>query len=157
MTSKIRIKLGEVEVEYEGSEEFLKKELPDLLSSISKLYQESTTSGGPSKGAKKPKQGNIAVGTTGTVASKIKAKSGSDLAIAAAAKLMLGDEKSSFSRDQLLTEMKSATTYYKKSYSNNFTKILSGLVKNDKLIETASNTYALTASAKTDLETTLAA
>ncbi len=31
---KIRIKLGQVEVEYEGSESFLKQELPDLIKTI---------------------------------------------------------------------------------------------------------------------------
>jgi hypothetical protein len=35
MTSKIRIKLGAIEVEYEGSEQFLKEELPQLLTAVS--------------------------------------------------------------------------------------------------------------------------
>ena len=41
MTSKIRIKLGAIEVEYEGSEQFLKEELPQLLTAVSELYAKS--------------------------------------------------------------------------------------------------------------------
>lgn len=41
MTSKIRIKMGPIEVEYEGSENFLKEELPELLGTVSNLYKES--------------------------------------------------------------------------------------------------------------------
>lgn len=44
-TSKIRIKLGAIEVEYEGSESFLKEELLALLSAVSDLYQRSNPSG----------------------------------------------------------------------------------------------------------------
>jgi len=40
-TSKIKIKLGAIEVEYEGSESFLKEELPQLLSAVSDLYAKS--------------------------------------------------------------------------------------------------------------------
>ena len=41
MNSKIRIKLGPIEVEYEGSEAFLKEELPQLLTAVSDLYSKS--------------------------------------------------------------------------------------------------------------------
>lgn len=50
MTSKIRIKLGPVEVEYEGNEAFLKDELPDLLSAVARLHKES----GQADGAEPP-------------------------------------------------------------------------------------------------------
>ena len=40
-TAKMRIKMGPIEIEYEGSEDFLKQELTDLLSAVSKLYQDS--------------------------------------------------------------------------------------------------------------------
>ena len=41
MTSKIRIKLGPIEVEYEGTESFLKEELPQLLEAVANLYKQS--------------------------------------------------------------------------------------------------------------------
>jgi hypothetical protein len=159
MNSKIKIKLGPIEVEYEGSEEFLKKELPELLTAISRLYQETgVVLNETPVVAPTPTEKNIAplVGTTGTIAAKLKASSGSDLALAASAKMMLGDSFPSFTRDQLLREMKTATSYYRKSYSNNLTKILNQLVKSGKLVETASNTYALGANTKNELEAQLA-
>ena len=39
MESKIRVKMGEVEVEYEGAQEFLKTELPSILDAVFKLYE----------------------------------------------------------------------------------------------------------------------
>src|SRR5690348_16260150 len=97
MSSKIKIKVGPVEVEYEGSEEFLKNELAELLSSISKLYRESGASSQPPT----PPAGNGigSIGTTGAIAVKLQASSGSDLALAAAARLYLGHQKASFTRD----------------------------------------------------------
>jgi hypothetical protein len=156
MTSKIKIKLGLVEVEYEGSEEFLKKELPDLLSAISKLYKES---GIPASGQQPTDQlvsvGSTLGGTTGTIAAKLKVSSGSDLAVAAAARLTLGLGQGSFTRDQLLTEMKSASSYCKKNYISNLSNTLNGLVKSAKFVETAKDTYALSAKTKSDLENRL--
>ena len=37
MVSKIRMRTGRIEIDFEGSEEFLKKELPKLISSVSRL------------------------------------------------------------------------------------------------------------------------
>jgi hypothetical protein len=53
--SKIRIKLGDIEVEYEGAESFLKDELPALLNAVSKLHHESGgTAVKPKEKASKP-------------------------------------------------------------------------------------------------------
>ena len=38
MNTKLRIKMGAVEVEYEGSDDFLKKELPGLLKAVLALH-----------------------------------------------------------------------------------------------------------------------
>ncbi len=157
MTSKIKIKLGPVEVEYEGSEEFLKKELPDLLYAISKLYKESGIPGfGPESEEQSGTRGGKVVGTTGTIAAKLSVKSGTDLAIAAATRLILGMGRASFTRDQLLTEMKTASSYYKKNYSNNLSKILNQLVKSEKFVETAKDTYSLSAKSKSAQESSFA-
>lgn len=162
MASKIKIKLGPVEVEYEGSEEFLKEELFELLTAVSRLYKDSgiVDLPAPSAIATQPVSRGVPVvnpiGTIGNIAAKLQIKSGSELVIAAAAKLIIGEGKGSFTRDELLTEMKRATSYYKKTYSNNLTKYLSNLVKTQKLIETAKNTYSLKASTKEELERCLA-
>ena len=45
MTTKIRIKIGEVEVEYEGAEEFLDKKLLELIGQITKLAERAPALG----------------------------------------------------------------------------------------------------------------
>jgi hypothetical protein len=156
MTIKIKIKLGPVEVEYEGSEEFLKKELPDLLSAISKLYKES---GLPSSGQPPIGQlgtgGTTLAGTTATIAAKLNVSSGPDLAVAAAARMTLGLGQGSFTRDQLLIEMKSASSYCKKNYISNLSNTLNGLVKSGKFVETAKDNYALSPNTKSEMESRL--
>lgn len=39
MSSKLRIKIGDVEIDYEGTEEFLKQELPQLLKTAMELHK----------------------------------------------------------------------------------------------------------------------
>lgn len=153
--SKIRIKMGPIELEYEGSEGFLKEELPDLLSAVSKLY---TDTGGTLKlpnaanstTTSQSPPANLQL-TTGTIASRIKCKSGPDLIRAAAGRLYLGIGQVSFTRQQILDQMQDAPTYYKATYSNNLTKYLSNLVKGGKLNEVSKDTYSLTPDALTEL------
>ncbi len=159
-TSKIRIKMGQIEVECEGSEQFLKKELPDLLESVTRLYEQSgggiAADGGNGGGTNNSSgaTGKI-VGTTATLAGKLGAKTAKDLIIAAAAQLTLVGGKAEFSRQELLTSVKSASGYYKESYSKNFTNYLNVRVKAGQLVEPRSGHYALSAKEKKELETTL--
>jgi len=102
-------------------------------------------------------KGGVASLTTGSIAATLGVKSGSDLLTAAAAHLALVKKTEPFTRQQLLTEMQSATSYYKSSYSPNLTKyIKTALQKGGPLSETAKNSYALTAAARADLEKKLA-
>lgn len=162
MSSKLRIRIGEVEIEYEGTEEFLTQDLPRLLKTAMELRQLSagSISGGTGKtGATGGSAGasKLASLTTGSIAAKLGAKSGSDLLKAAAAHLALVKNEQAFSRQQLLSEMQDATSYYKKSYSPNLTKyIKTALQKEGFLSEIAKNSYALTAGARADLEKKLA-
>jgi hypothetical protein len=160
VSSKLRIRIGEVEIDYEGTEEFLKQELPALLKTAMELHKAAGASPGSkipggADGGKKDQAGVGSV-TTGTIAARLKAKSGPDLLIAAAAQLTLVAGKTTFSRQELLTEMQNATAYYKKSYSNNLTKSLSGAVTDGSLQETAKNTYALSAGKRDTLGAQLA-
>lgn len=158
MTSKLRIKMGPIEVEYEGSEDFLKLELPELLRAVTTLYKDSgitdiqqdnpgVIGGAPASGPQ---------GTTATYAAKLGGGTGPDLALAAAARLRISLGSGTFSRTKLLEEMKSASSYYKKSYSSNLTKIISGLVASQKLIEAAKDTYSLHATTEKEVRAKLA-
>lgn len=158
-TSKIKIKLGSIEVEYEGSESFLKEELPSLLSAVSELYSKSHTSKPlatpdlPQNSDTQP-TGNIEA-TTGSLAAKLQVKSGPDLIIAAAARLTFVSAKDKFSRQEIIDEMKTAPSYNKGTYINNLSRSLNNLIKDGKLNEPSKGNYALTASARKELETRL--
>jgi hypothetical protein len=161
MTSKVRIKMGPIEVDYEGSEEFLKEELVNLLTSVSKLYKESgmasavltPDSGGAGSGSGAAK---TVQGTSATIAAKLGVDSGPDLVMAACARLTFVLRKQAFSRKEILEEMKTASGYYKKSYSNNLSTYLQGLVSDGKLLETSTDNYSLNSPTKSNLEERLA-
>ncbi|AZQ83375.1 hypothetical protein EKO29_04495 [Colwellia sp. Arc7-635] len=166
MESKIKIKMGPIEIEYEGSEGFLKEELPALLSAVSDLYKASGVIENPpiqeQTSQVKPvvpvsvENGDTFQGTTGSLAAILGVKSGLDLIMAAAGRLTLSLGQSTFTRSQISTEMKSASAYHKKTYMNNLTKYLNQLVKSQKLLETAKDTYALSASEKSNMESRIA-
>ena len=158
-TSKIRIKIGAIEVEYEGSHAYLSEDLPKLLASVVELRQKSKdfdedrgSDDAVKKGAVKP----AASGTVAAMAAKLNVKSGSDLIIAAAAKLTLADGQEKFSRKTLLESMQTASSYYKQSMSSNLTKFLNGLLKDNRLTEPSTDHFALTPSERTKLEGQLA-
>lgn len=158
MSSKLRIRIGEVEIEYEGTEEFLKKELPELLKTAMELHKvaDANDPDAGHKGAGGAGKTKVAALATSSIAAKLKVNSGPQLALAAAAHLSLVSKAEPFTREQLLADMRSATAYFKKTYTGNLTKIINRLVKDDRIAETATNLFALTAASKTELETTLA-
>lgn len=155
-TSKIRIKLGAIEVEYEGSETFLKEELPRLLSAVSDLYSKSHSlpdeadkaDDGTDSKRKKPSL----QATTGSLAAKLQVKSGPELVMAAAARLTFVEGQNTFSRQKIIDEIKTASAYYKASYVSNLSTTLNSLVKDGKLNEPSQGVYALTALSLKELE-----
>lgn len=160
MTSKIRIRLGEIEIEYEGDESFLTKELPQLLAVVSELHLKSgatDSSGSESEsGTNGAGDSDVLELTTGSIAAKLSAKSGTDLILAAAAHLTFVAKKQKFSRQEITNEMKSASAYFKKSYASNLTKGLNALVKSGKLLEPSSGSFALSATTQASLKARLA-
>jgi hypothetical protein len=151
LTSRIKIKAGTLEIEFEGSEEFLKTEFMDIVKTLSELHAmtaTANTSDSPQANpdvAKPPLSSGSPLGTTSTIASKLSAKTGPDLAVAAAAHLTFVRGVDSFKRSELLEEMQRAKAYYKQNYSGNLTATLNGLVKTGRLTEVAKDTYALAA------------
>jgi hypothetical protein len=143
--SKIRIKVGNTEIEFEGSEDYMRQELPALI----ELLTESATTddddeteddaevleGDPAKQELKL--------TTNTIAAKLGAKTGADLALATCAHLCLVKGVDSFERKHILGEMKLASNFYKGTYSKNLSRYLKTLVNDSKILETAQDKYAL--------------
>jgi hypothetical protein len=162
LSSKLRIRIGEVEIDCEGTEEFLKQEFPQLLTTVMALQKAagSTQTGGKEKkraGGSASDDDDMPSLTTGSIAATLGCKSGSDLLLAAAAHLALMKKAEPFSRQKLLAEMQEATSYYKTSYSANLSKyIKTALLKDGPLSETAKNSFALKAAVRTQLEQKLA-
>lgn len=157
MTSKVRLRLGDVEIECEGSEEFLKQEVPTLLKAVMELHGPPRVTP-PREPAKGDPGGQVKVGslTTGSIAAKLGAKTGPDLLIAGAARLAIVLNTEPFTRKQLLGEMKSATAYYDKNYRANLSRMLKSALQDDRLTETATNSFALTPGARAEIEKKLA-
>ncbi len=148
MTSRIRIKLGEMEIEYDGEEQFIKEELHGMVSKYAELYKEYCKVIGQkaeenNKGVGSKGNNPSISGTTKTIAAKLDVKSGPDLILAAAAQLTFVANKGTFSRQEIIDAMKAATGHYKKSYLSNLTQYLDQVVKDQKLVETATDQYAL--------------
>jgi hypothetical protein len=154
--SKIRIKVGSTEVEFEGSEEYMKQELPSLLALLTEFAMtdadaDETEEAEVLEPSADPGKQRLEL-TTNTIAVKLDAKTGTDLALAACAHLSLVKGADSFLRKHILGEMKLATNFYKKSYGANLSNYLKTLVANSKILEVAEDKYALDAKEKGTLE-----
>lgn len=158
MSIKIRIKVGHVEVEFEGSEEFFSKELPALLKNVSSVAATTpATEPGDDPDKKRPAPpGTHLQLATNAIAIKLAVKNGSGLLVAAAAHLALVKGLQTFTRQQILKEMRTASSYYKKNYGANFTKYLKTVTEAGTLNESAANCYALSANGRTELEKKIA-
>jgi spermidine/putrescine-binding protein len=156
--SKIEIQVGQIKVHYEGDDNYIKTELPALLD---KLIHQSKSIPTMESSHTEVMQGKangaavVKVGTTNAIAGRINAKTGSDLFTAAAAKLYFVDKKESFSRIELIKEIRSATQYFKETYVGNGSSILKSLGKTT-LNEASKDRFSLTASAIADLGPKLA-
>lgn len=155
----MKIKIGAIEIEYEGSEEFLKQELPALLTAVSNLHKEAgivppAANTNPANSNVVTPKNNVALSVT-TIAAKLQAKSGTDLVMAAGMRLTRGGS-GTFTRAQLLDEMKLATGFFKATYRSNLSNYLLTLVKDGKLQETGKDTYTLSSTAYSETEAKLA-
>lgn len=162
MNSKIRIKMGAIEVEYEGSEAFLREELPAFLTAVSDLYAKSGAVAQQSLGegqaaAQTPhgKQTPTLEMTTASIASKLGVSSGPQLVMAAAAHLRFVKGLEKFPRKQLSEQMRSASSFFKESYVSNLSPLIKTLMKENKLNEPSNGVYALTHAAEQDLKARL--
>ncbi len=157
--SKIEIQVGQIKVHYEGDDNYIKTELPALLDKLihqSKSIPMVESAHVDVAQSKVNGAAVVKVGTTNAIAGRINAKTGPDLFTAAAAKLYFVDKKESFSRQELIKEIRSATQYFKETYVGNASSILKTLGKTT-LNEASKDRFSLTASAVADMEPKLAA
>jgi hypothetical protein len=162
MSSKLRIKLGSLEVDYEGTDEFIKEQLPGLLKTLHEMrvVAEAESEPEPAPGGNKTIDtqftGDAASLSTNTIAGKLAAKTGSDLLKAAAIRLGIVQKKVTFTRKELLAEMRAAPHFYKKSYANNIDKSFKVLTEAGVILLQSDNTFALAANKRADLAKAIA-
>jgi len=151
MDIKLKMKVGSVEVDYEGEAEFLKNELPSFIDVLSSGCNQLSSQVCATEQARQvnPVSDKNEIPNYGysvsTIAGKLNVSTGPDLLLAAASCLTFTDGREDFSRQELLKKMQDAKSYYKKSYGSNLSKTLTTLVKSGALIEGASNAYSLSA------------
>ena len=154
MNGKIRIKFGAMEIEFEGSEQFLKEEFLEMIREVCSLARETGVN--PFQFQDAPKEPTTSSGQlsgelgTNTVAQKLAVKSGPELMIAAAAKLTLIDKKDKFNSKDLVSEMRKATSYFKGTFSKNAVHSINSLVKTGKLNDVGSGNYSLPANSRAE-------
>ena len=183
MATRIRVRKGDTEVEYEGSEQFLRTELSSLLQAASTFPSGSgrraqsppadpaapgRTSGGGKRSARKTpaRARSVDAAPAGQdpgmppgvadVAARMGCRHGTDLVLAASAQLSIRAGEKSFSRAALLGEMKTAADYYKPVYGKNLSRYLKNLIRERQLEEPGPGIYALTARARRELKKLLA-
>lgn len=163
MEAKIHIKLGLLEVEYEGDSSFLDGSLIATVEKILDLQSQHKTSlppllqvnGGEVANQHPSKVGNNL--STHTIAGLLKATTCPDLVIAAAAYLKFSQGQETFTRGEIQSQMKSASPYYKRSFSGgNLTRAFDTLTKADRLRLASDNKYSFSAKEISALESRLA-
>jgi hypothetical protein len=112
-------------------------------------------------GGQKPEGKTSAAGdvnlSTDTIATIIGASSGPELVMAAAAHLHFSEGKSTFTRRELTSQMRSAPSHYKATFLNNLSSYLAGLTRADRLRLSGTDIYALSNRERQNLESKLAA
>lgn len=161
MNLKVTIRLGELEVKYEGSEEFLKYELANTISSLAEIdISNVITTDSTLNVSSNIIDENISSSskefeplqlTLSTIASQLNVKTGTDLVLAACAHLTLVNKKEKFRRSDILEDMKTATGFYNANQGRNLSASLKTLIKQKKIAEIAKDTYALTADSAKEL------
>ena len=159
MSEVVKLKVGSFE--YEGSEEFLISQLPELLDTLSaKLPTNGSHTKVQPSGNAAPLQQNSDGGalrlTVTSVAAKTGAKSGSDLIKAVLAHAKIVEAKPTLHRREILDSMKTATGYYKETMASNMGQYLVSVVKSGEVVECSKDTYTLNPTMLQQYESTLA-
>lgn len=158
---KLRLKTAFVEIEYEGSEEFLRSDLLGLITEVAEIHKAhppiemSTQQGSEAQSGISSSNSSAINLSVKSIAAKLDVKTGPDLVLAACTYLALVANRDTFSRKDILDSMKTAANFYKQSYSNNLSTYLDRLIKDGKILQQANDVYALHVQVRSDMESKL--
>jgi hypothetical protein len=157
--AKIKLRVGSIELEYEGDPAFLKEGLESLLVTMTDLAKVAP----PEEIVEAAQKDTSANGTTtvlklstNSIAAHMDPKSGPDLLLCALAQLELVQGKTECARSDILGEMKKATTYFNENMSKNMSNALDSVTKSKKVNQLGSDKYALSAAERKTFEAKLA-
>ncbi|MDP4538703.1 hypothetical protein Q9K01_03590 [Qipengyuania sp. DY56-A-20] len=152
-----KISVGQVALEYDGDEAFFSKDVAAFVEGFLEKVGGVTFASPHSfegSGANAVSQRNSSGQrhSTNTVAKLLDVKTGPDLILAAVAKKILVDGDATVSRQAIISEMRGATSYYKKTYTSNLSNYLDNLTKADSLRLISEGVYGLPAKMRDSLE-----
>lgn len=149
MTAKLRIKAKGIEIEWEGSVEYLKNDLPDLISAIVAALGLGVSDDDPEESVVLDVDKKF---TTAALAAKIKPNSATDLFKVALAKLQISDKIEPAARAQIHNEMRLAPKFYKPSMKNNLGNTIDTLLGQGAINEPSSGNFALSQASQDQLQ-----
>lgn len=146
---KVRIKTINLEIEYEGNLSFLEKSLLGLAKDFGNLKIEDQIKNPIEIQHSQHSQNNLPQGaltlSTNDIAAELEVKKGPELVIASMAKLYFVDGKRTFSRDQILEEMKQASNYFEANHRKNLSNSLLRLSNHKRIKSPSKHIYSLSA------------
>jgi hypothetical protein len=160
--AKIRIKVGTMELEYEGDSTFLTIGIDPLLEKMGGLLyrmpDEVASIAEPTKqsGLANSADQRTSDFSTSTIASYAGGKTGPQLLICAMAHLEIVQSKQSSTRSEILGEMKKASGYYLESMNSNLSTTLDRLTKTKKIHKLGTEKYVLNVDTRKEIEGKLA-
>lgn len=154
---QFKISVGQVALEYEGDEAFFSKDVAafveaflEKVGNVALAPPPALEGSGPN--AATERSSGSQKHSTNTVAKLLDVKTGPDLILAAVAKKILVDGDPTVSRQTIISEMRGATSYYKKTYTSNLSNYLDNLTKSDSLRLISEGLYGLPAKMRESLE-----
>jgi len=155
MTVRLRLKRGELELEYEGESDLLAKCLSGWIELLRDGLEDESTAKSPTVKRSNSKIGETIETTTSAIASAIGARTGPDLFKAALGYYQLAQGRERASRSEVLTQMRSASQVYRAAMTANLSKIIRSLLSDRQINEPQPGIYCLTSGALATITQTL--
>jgi hypothetical protein len=157
MNMKVGLKIGSIELDFEGPSETFETKFESVFNDLLEFGKANFGVAPMDKSSVAPKGSAVAPAmTVKAIAAKLGGESGGELLYAAVAGLAVIKQKETFSRQEILDEMRLAIGYYKPTYSGNLTAYLEAASKKGLIIETAKDVYAVKDATRTEMEQRLA-
>lgn len=161
--AKVKVKVGSIELEYEGAASFLGDGLNDLLEHVAGISKTvpivqanvATSEIAPIQQAAEAPTQKLNL-STASIAARLGVSTGPDLAICAMAHLELVKGATSYDRKTIVAEMRTAGSYFNASMSSNSSATMASLVKNKKANEVSTGKFCLHATERKRVESSLA-